>query len=70
MRLQPIGWLTVATIAMIGWSGLRQARRQRLARKPPPAKPAPIQAWEGEGGGLPDGGPGPGVKLASPPESA
>lgn len=63
MRLQPIGWLTVATIAMLGWSGLRQARRQRLARKPPPAKPAPIQTWEGEGGGLPDGGPGAGVKV-------
>ena len=30
----------------------------------PAAKPEEVQTWEGEGGGLPSGGPGPGVKVA------
>ena len=30
----------------------------------PAAKPEDVQTWEGEGGGLPSGGPGPGVKVA------
>lgn len=47
--------LTILSIA--GWTALRSKHQQRLAAKPK-AKPEPLQTWEGEGGGLPDGGPG------------
>jgi len=32
----------------------------------PATKPEEVQTWEGEGGGLPSGGPGPGVKVSTP----
>jgi hypothetical protein len=52
----PMTWIALATAGFVGWSALRKAR-EREAAKPSPAKPRALQTWEGEGGGLPNGGP-------------
>lgn len=49
--------LAVAALSLSGWTALRKRHRQRLAARPH-AKPEALQHWEGEGGSLPDGGPG------------
>jgi len=57
----------LASLALITLAGAAMARvgkvhaTRRHAR--PAAKPAALQTWEGEGGGLPTGGPGPGVAV-------
>jgi len=50
----------------IGYLALKQVNKVHAARfeAKPAAKPEEVQTWEGEGGGLPTGGPGPGVKVA------
>ena len=58
----------LTSLALIGIGTLALARVSKVhagrhhAR--PAAKPEHVQTWEGEGGGLPSGGPGPGVKVA------
>jgi hypothetical protein len=58
----------IASLALIGIAYAAMTRVNKVhntrfhAR--PSAKPEEVQTWEGEGGGLPTGGPGPGVKVA------
>jgi hypothetical protein len=58
--LTSLALITIAYAAMTRVSKVHTTRYQ--AR--PKAKPPEVQTWEGEGGGLPTGGPGPGVKVA------
>ncbi len=50
----------------IGYLALTRVSKVHTSRyhAKPAAKPEEVQTWEGEGGGLPTGGPGPGVKVA------
>ncbi len=57
----------IAALSVGSFSAMRKARH-RLAGKPH-AKPPALQTWEGEGGGLPEGGPGasvPAPRRAAP----
>jgi hypothetical protein len=54
---RPLALLALAALSVAGWSALRNKHQQHLATKPH-AKPEALQTWEGEGGGLPGGGPG------------
>lgn len=54
---RPFALLTLVALSAIGWTALRKTHRKRLAGRPT-AKPEALQTWEGEGGGLPDAGPG------------
>jgi hypothetical protein len=58
--------LALAALSVTGLNALRKKHRERLAATPK-AKPAPLQTWEGEGGGLPNGGPGLTVEPTVPP---
>ena len=64
MSIRPIALLTLAALALAGYSTFHKARQRRAADRSK-APPGPIQTWEGEGGGLPDGGPGPGVGVSA-----
>ncbi len=55
--------LALITIAYTALTRVNKVHSSRFAAKPA-AKPEAVQTWEGEGGGLPSGGPGPGVKVA------
>jgi hypothetical protein len=55
--------LALITIAYAALSRVNKVHATRFHAKPA-AKPEEVQTWEGEGGGLPTGGPGPGVKVA------
>lgn len=55
--------LALITVAYAAWSRVGKVHAGRFQGKPA-AKPQEVQTWEGEGGGLPSGGPGPGVKVA------
>jgi len=55
--------LALITIACAAFTRVNRVHAARLQAKPA-AKPEAVQTWEGEGGGLPTGGPGPGVKVA------
>lgn len=55
--------LALITIAYAALNRVSKVHSSRFAAKPA-AKPEAVQTWEGEGGGLPSGGPGPGVKVA------
>ena len=55
--------LALLTIAYAALSRVNKVHAGRTLAKPA-AKPEEVQTWEGEGGGLPSGGPGPGVKVA------
>ena len=55
--------LALITVAYAAFSRVSQVHAARSHAKPA-AKPEDVQTWEGEGGGLPSGGPGPGVKVA------
>lgn len=58
--LTSLALLAIGLAALTRVSKVHQGRTQ--AR--PTAKPPEVQTWEGEGGGLPTGGPGAGVKVA------
>lgn len=45
--------LALTTLSIVGWSMVRSQRRLASSGQSPA-----LQTWEGEGGGLPDGGPG------------
>lgn len=55
--------LALITIAYAAFTRVNKVHATRFHAKPA-AKPEAVQTWEGEGGGLPTGGPGPGVKVA------
>ena len=55
--------LALITIAYAAFNRVSKVHTSRVAAKPA-AKPEAVQTWEGEGGGLPSGGPGAGVKVA------
>ncbi len=55
--------LALITIAYAALARVNKVHTTRFAARPA-AKPEEVQTWEGEGGGLPTGGPGPGVKVA------
>ena len=55
--------LALITIAGAALSRVGKVHAARLQARPA-AKPEEVRTWEGEGGGLPAGGPGPGVKVA------
>jgi hypothetical protein len=55
--------LALITLAYAALSRVGKVHSARFAAKPA-AKPEEVQTWEGEGGGLPSGGPGAGVKVA------
>ena len=55
--------LALITIAYAALSRVNTVHARRFAARPA-TKPEAVQTWEGEGGGLPGGGPGPGVRVA------
>jgi hypothetical protein len=55
--------LALITIAYAAFSRVNKVHASRFHGRPA-AKPEEVQTWEGEGGGLPTGGPGAGVKVA------
>ena len=55
--------LALITVAYAAFTRVNKVHAARFHGKPA-AKPEDVQTWEGEGGGLPSGGPGPGVKVA------
>jgi len=55
--------LALITVAYAAFTRVNKVHAARYQAKPA-AKPEAVQTWEGEGGGLPSGGPGPGVKVA------
>lgn len=58
--------LTSLALITLGYAALTRVNKVHASRfaARPAAKPEAVQTWEGEGGGLPSGGPGPGVKVA------
>jgi len=58
--------LTSLALVTIGYAALSRVSKLHAARMSakPASKPQAVQTWEGEGGGLPSGGPGAGVKVA------
>jgi hypothetical protein len=58
--LASLALITIAYAAMTRVGKVHTNRHQSR----PKAKPPEVQTWEGEGGGLPTGGPGAGVKVA------
>jgi len=58
--------LTSLALVTVAYAALARVNKVHAARSrgKPAAKPEAVQTWEGEGGGLPSGGPGPGVKVA------
>ncbi len=61
--MKKITALALGALAYAAISRISRVHHTR-AHARPKAKPAEVQTWEGEGGGLPTGGPGPGVKVA------
>jgi hypothetical protein len=57
--------LALVGIGLVALSRVKNVHRGRVSAKPA-AKPEAVQTWEGEVGGLPTGGPGPGVKVSTP----
>lgn len=57
--------LALLTVALYAASRVRRVRALRAGARPA-AKPTDVERWEGEGGGLPTGGPGPGVQVETP----
>ena len=54
--------LALLGIAYLAVSRVSDVHRGRTHGRPS-AKPVEVERWEGEGGGLPTGGPGAGVKV-------
>jgi hypothetical protein len=65
---RPLAWIALAALALTSLAAVRRTRRDQLAARPM-VQPTPLQTWEGEGGGLPDGGPGPEGRAADPQSS-
>ncbi len=55
--------LALITVAYAALARVNKVHTTRFHARPT-AKPEEVQTWEGEGGGLPTGGPGAGVKVA------
>ena len=60
MKLLPT--VALLSLAYAAFSRVQHVHTHRTSAKPA-AKPVEVERWEGEGGGLPTGGPGPGVKV-------
>jgi len=58
MPLRSISLLALAALSITSLAKWRQVHQRRQAARPQ-SNPQPLQTWEGEGGGLSDGGPGP-----------
>lgn len=54
--------LALIGIGYLALSRISDVHRGRSGNRPA-AKPVEVERWEGEGGGLPTGGPGAGVKV-------
>ena len=64
---------TLTTLALLGIvlaaaARVREVHSQRTSARPR-AKPVDVERWEGEGGGLPNGGPGAGVAVEPVPRA-
>ena len=59
--------VALLTIAVIAAGRVRRVHAHRTGARPS-AKPPEVEVWEGEGGGLPTGGPGPGVRVQPTPQ--
>ena len=59
-----IDTLALLTISIVAASRVRRVHVLHTHARPK-AKPTEVERWEGEGGGLPTGGPGPGVRIDS-----
>jgi hypothetical protein len=57
--------LALLTIALVAASRVRRVHATRTDGRPA-AKPRDVERWEGEGGGLPSGGPGPRIETPVP----
>ena len=55
--------LALISLALAAMTRVNRVHATRTHARPK-AKSPEVQTWEGEGGGLPTGGPGPGVKVA------
>jgi hypothetical protein len=64
MPLRSISLLALAALSITGLAKWRQVYQRHQAARPQ-SDPQPLQTWEGEGGGLPDGGPGPKTDITS-----
>jgi hypothetical protein len=62
MLMKLIETLALLTIAVVAGSRVQRVHRLRTQARPN-AKPTEVERWEGEGGGLPTGGPGAGVRI-------
>jgi len=60
----PLTWVALAAAGLSGWAAWRRAAKRRLVDHSH-AKTQALHTWEGEGGGLPNGGPH--VTLVEPP---
>jgi hypothetical protein len=69
MLPRTIALLTLVALSVTGWSVILSSQRRRLAGRSA-AKPEPLQTWEGEGGGLPNGGPGITIPATAIPATA
>jgi hypothetical protein len=58
--------LALAAITLAAYDRVRRIHAHRTTARPS-AKPAEVERWEGEGGGLPTGGPGAGVLVEPTP---
>jgi hypothetical protein len=60
--------LTALALLGLGFVALSRVKTVHHGRQhmKPSAKPTEVQTWEGEGGGLPAGGPGAGVRVSTP----
>jgi|PlaIllAssembly_1097288.scaffolds.fasta_scaffold1241284_1 hypothetical protein len=65
MTLRTLPLLALAALSITSLAKWRQVHQRRQTAKPQ-SDPQPLQVWEGEGGGLPDGGPGPTARGRSP----
>lgn len=65
MPMRSIPLLALAALSLTSLAKWRQVHRRRQAARPQ-SDPQPLQTWEGEGGGLPNGGPGPKPDITSP----
>jgi hypothetical protein len=65
MKMLPT--LALVSIALASFSRVRNVHAHRTGARPS-AKPVEVERWEGEGGGLPTGGPGPGVRVEPTPQ--